>query len=80
MPGRLRVGTRLDALYEFAAVSLGEPRVAGLVCDGVPSYVWPSDAREAWLNHGRRALPRALAWATGAQSVRGRPFRDLPQE
>ena len=74
------IGTRIDALYEFAARSLGEPRVEGLVRDGVPNYVWPSEARELWLGHGRRALPRVLAWATGARPVRGRSLRDVPQE
>jgi hypothetical protein len=59
------IGTRLDALYAFAADSLGEPRVEGLIRDGVPAYVWPGDAREPWLDGGRRLLPRLLGWATG---------------
>jgi hypothetical protein len=61
------IGARIDALYAFAAHSLGEPRVAGLVGDGVPAYVWPSDARYLWLESGRRRMPRLLAWATGAR-------------
>jgi hypothetical protein len=59
------IGTRLQALYDFAARSLGEPRVTELVRDGLPAYVWPAAEREAWLEGGSRALPRLLAWATG---------------
>jgi hypothetical protein len=59
------IGARMEALYEFAADSLGEPRVAELIHDGVPAYVWPRDAREPWLDGGGRPLPRLLAWATG---------------
>jgi len=61
------IGARIDVLYAFAARSLGEPRVETLVTDGVPSYVWPSDAREPWSNGGKRVVPRLLARATGAQ-------------
>jgi hypothetical protein len=59
------IGPRLNELYEFAADSLGEPRVADLVADGVPAYVWPREAREPWLDGGGRLMPRLLAWATG---------------
>jgi hypothetical protein len=59
------IGGRIDALYTFAARSVGEPRLEGLVRDGVPAYVWPRDARDPWLAAGRRVLPRLLAWATG---------------
>jgi hypothetical protein len=61
------IGARIDVLYAFAARSLGEPRVEALVSDGVPAYVWPSDAREPWLNGGKRVVPRLLARASGAQ-------------
>jgi hypothetical protein len=59
------IGKRLDELYAFAARSLDEPRVERLLCDGIPAYAWPSDAREPWLDSGRRVLPRLFAWATG---------------
>jgi hypothetical protein len=62
------IGTRIEALYEFAAESLEEPRVTELLRDGVPAYVWPDDEREAWLGGGARALPRLLAWATRARA------------
>src|SRR3954452_16558218 len=50
------IAARIDPLYEFAARSLGEPRVEGLVRDGMPAYVWPTDAREAWLDGRGRVL------------------------
>jgi len=59
------IAARIDGLYAFAARALGEPRLEGLVRDGVPSYVWPNDVRAPWLESGRRLLPRLLAWATG---------------
>lgn len=70
------IGARIDALYAFAARSLGEPRVEGLVRDGMPAYVWPSDAREPWLDGGGRVLARLLSWATGGP----RTQHDLPWE
>jgi hypothetical protein len=70
------IGPRIDALYAFAAHSLGEPRVEGLVRDGMPAYVWPSDAREPWLDGGGRVVPGLLAWATGGR----RTSRGLPGE
>jgi hypothetical protein len=70
------IAARIDALYAFAAHSLGEPRVKGLVRDGVPAYVWPSDAREPWLDGGGRVLPGLLALATGGR----RTSRGLPGE
>ena len=68
------IGSRLEALYDFAARSLGEPRVTELVRDGVPAYVWPAAQRDAWLEGGTRALPRLFAWATGARVAEG-PLR-----
>jgi hypothetical protein len=70
------IAGRIDALYAFAAHSLGEPRVEGLVRDGTPAYVWPSDAREPWLDGGGRVVPGLLAWATGGR----RTSRGLPGE
>ena len=61
------IGARIEALYAFAAHSLGEPRVESLLRDGVPAYAWPTDAREPWLDGGGRVLPRLFAWATGVQ-------------
>jgi hypothetical protein len=62
------IGTRIEALYDFAAQSLGEPRVAALLRDGIPAYVWPAAERDVWLGGGRRRLPRLFAWATRARN------------
>jgi hypothetical protein len=59
------IGPRVDDLYEFAAESLGEPRVRTLVRDGTPSYAWPDDQRHHWLDGGTRLLPRLVARAVG---------------
>jgi hypothetical protein len=61
------IGTRVEALYDFAAQSLGEPRVAEFLRDGVPAYVWPAAERDVWLDGGTRVLPRLLGWATRAR-------------
>jgi hypothetical protein len=64
------IGARIDALYAFAARSLGEPRAEGLLQEGIPAYAWPTDVREPWVGGGRRLGPRLFAWATGG---RGQP-------
>jgi len=61
------IGTRIEALYDFAAQSLGEPRLTALLRDGVPAYAWPPDERDPWLHGGKRALPRLFGWATRAR-------------
>jgi hypothetical protein len=68
------IGARIEALYDFAARSLEEPRVAELLRDGVPAYAWPATERDAWLGGGTKAAPRLLAWATGAR-LAGSAFR-----
>jgi hypothetical protein len=64
------IGTRVDALYEFAARSLGEPRVEGLLQDGIPAYAWPPEERDPWLGGGRGVLPRLFARATAPRAGR----------
>ena len=59
--------TRVQALYDFASHALGEPRIAGLVRDGVPTYAWSADARDPWLGGGTNVLSRFFAWATRAR-------------
>jgi hypothetical protein len=61
---------RIGALYEFAAGSIGEPRLNDLVHDGVPAYAWPGDERQPWLEGTEGRLPRLFAWATGGQRAR----------
>jgi hypothetical protein len=67
------IGTRLESLYDFAAESLGEPRLRGLVRDGVPAYVWPTDHQDPWLHGGTRMLPRLFGWATRARLAAAAP-------
>jgi hypothetical protein len=47
---------RLQALYEWSARELGEPRLLDLVRDGSPVYAWPYAERHVW-----RASPMPLA-------------------
>ena len=58
------IGTRFQALYEFAARSLDEPRLTELLHDGLPAYAWPDAHYELWLQGGTTVLARLFAWAT----------------
>lgn len=55
---------RLQHLYEWSAVELGEPRLLGLVRDGSPIYAWPFDARHVWRSPHMRPVERLLQRAT----------------
>ena len=39
---------RLQRLYEWSALELGEPRLVGLVRDGSPTYAWRFEQRHVW--------------------------------
>jgi hypothetical protein len=39
---------RLQRVYEWSAVELGEPRLLELVRDGSPIYAWPFEQRQVW--------------------------------
>jgi hypothetical protein len=68
LPRALDIGIilpRLTELYDFAAKSLGEPRLTTLVSDGTPCYSWPAEDRAAWLVGADRPLARAIALMTG---------------
>jgi hypothetical protein len=55
---------RLQALYGWAAADLGEPRLLGLIRDGLPAYAWTNDERHPWTaTRGRRIIP-VLTWLT----------------
>ena len=55
---------RLQALYDWAAADLGEPRLLGLIRDGLPAYAWTNDERHPWTaTRGRRIMP-VLTWLT----------------
>jgi hypothetical protein len=55
---------RLQALYAWAAADLGEPRLLGLVRDGLPAYAWTNGERHPWTPvRGHRIMP-VLTWLT----------------
>ncbi|MFC6885568.1 MULTISPECIES: hypothetical protein [Actinomadura] len=59
------IGSRVDALYAWAASSLGIPEVAALADDGALVYAWPPERRRLWLNGSAdRLLPKLTALAT----------------
>jgi len=47
---------RMQALYEFAAHDLDEPRLLDFIVDGDPVYAWPHEGREAWRPRKHRRL------------------------
>jgi hypothetical protein len=59
------ISSRLAELYEFAALSLEEPRVCTFVSDGTPCYCWPPEERAPWLDGVSWPPARWVALATG---------------
>ena len=57
---------RLQRLYEWSSVELGEPRVLELVRDGSPIYAWPVEERHVWRSADRPLVGRALGRDQGA--------------
>jgi hypothetical protein len=57
---------KMQALYEFAASDLNEPRLLGLVRDGFPVYAWPYEDRSAWTTTSARFIRSVLSWLTTA--------------
>ena len=55
---------RLQALYEWSAGELAEPRLLGLVRDGSPVYAWPFEARHVWRPGHMPLVARLLQRAT----------------
>jgi len=60
---------RLQRMYEWSAVELGEPRLHDLVRDGNPVYAWPFEERHVWRSVRLPAVGRALERATRARLV-----------
>ena len=58
---------RLQRIYEWSAVELGEPRLLELVRDGSPIYAWPFEERHVWRSPHMPPLARALERATRAR-------------
>jgi hypothetical protein len=57
---------KMQALCEFAASDLDEPRLVDLVRDGFPVYAWPYEDRSAWTTTRARAVRSVLSWLTSA--------------
>ena len=58
---------RLQRLYEWSAVELGEPRLLELVRDGNPIYAWPFEERHVWRSKDMPFVARVLERATRAR-------------
>jgi hypothetical protein len=58
---------RLQALYEWSAEELGEPRVLELVRDGNPIYAWPFEQRHVWRTPHMPFAARVLERLTRAR-------------
>jgi hypothetical protein len=57
---------KMQALYEFAARDLDEPRLLDLVRDGFPVYAWPYEHRDAWTTTRARLVRSVLSRLTSA--------------
>ena len=57
---------KMQALYEFAASDLDEPRLLDLVRNGFPVYAWPYEDRNAWTTTRARSVRSVLSWLTSA--------------
>jgi hypothetical protein len=57
---------RIQALYAFAAADLDEPRLLGLVQDGLPAYAWTNDEDHPWTTTRSRTLRSILTWLTSS--------------
>jgi len=55
---------RLQAVYEFAADDLAEPRLRDFIENGSPTYAWPYDRRDAWQQRKHRRLGAFLTRLT----------------
>jgi hypothetical protein len=58
---------RLQRLYEWSAVELGEPRLLELVRDGNPIYAWPFEERHVWRSKDMPFVAQVLERATRAR-------------
>jgi hypothetical protein len=58
---------RLQRMYDWSAVELGEPRLLELVRDGNPIYAWPFEERHVWRSPRMPPVGRVLERATKAR-------------
>ncbi|PKN79854.1 MAG: hypothetical protein CVU47_09980 [Chloroflexi bacterium HGW-Chloroflexi-9] len=61
------IGPRLQALYEWSAEELGEPRLLDVIQDGSPIYAWQFEERHVWRPERMPLLGRVLARVTQAR-------------
>jgi hypothetical protein len=54
-----RIVPRLQRLYEWSALELGQPRLTDLIEDGSPTYAWPLADRDVWRST-RGSIPEKL--------------------
>jgi hypothetical protein len=57
---------RMQALYDFAAADLQEPRILDLIREGFPVYAWTYEERHAWRTARARRARSVLSWLTSA--------------
>ena len=57
---------RMQALYDFTAADLHEPRLLTLIQDGFPVYAWDYQDRHAWMTARARTARSVLSWLTSA--------------
>src|SRR5262245_3347470 len=58
------IAPRLQRMYEWSAVELGEPRLLELVREGNPIYAWPFEERHVWRSSEMSSIARLLERAT----------------
>jgi hypothetical protein len=58
------IASRLQALYEWSAEELAEPRLCELVREGNPIYAWPFEERHVWHSRQMPFAARVLARVT----------------
>jgi hypothetical protein len=61
------IAPRLQALYEWSATDLGEPRLLTLVRDGSPIYAWPFERRHVWQRARTAPAARVIERITRAR-------------
>jgi hypothetical protein len=57
---------RMQALYDFTAADLHEPRLLTLIQNGFPVYAWDYADRHAWMTARARTARSVLSWLTSA--------------
>lgn len=58
------ISPRLQELYEWSAVELGEPRLLEMVRSGSPIYSWPFDERHVWRPERMSRVSRMIEGVT----------------